>query len=74
MIMERPTVSVDEVRAILGEDARRMCDDEIRSVISNLDEKKWNDLIRRRDARDLANLIYDCYLESKTSGDNKIES
>ncbi len=63
--MQEPIVSVEEARSILGKDAKVMTDEEVKQVIDNLDEMAKLALLRKRDARDLASLIYDIYSERK---------
>ncbi len=75
-------VSVEEARNILGDDALSMSDEEIIEVISTLDilakdalDTARTNLRMKRDARDLANLIYDIYQDKKrleNNSDNKI--
>lgn len=65
-------VSVKEARELLGEDAADMSDEEIASVIQTLDslakaslEEAKTRLKMKKDAEDLANLIYDIYQDKK---------
>lgn len=71
-------VSVDEARNILGSDATGMSDEEITDVITTLDimakdalEVAQTKLRMKRDAKDLANLIYDIYQDKKSLEDGK---
>lgn len=70
--MNEPVISVSEARKILGKDAEGMSDAEIADVIGTLDllakdalETARQRILMKRDARDLANLIYDVYQEEK---------
>jgi hypothetical protein len=65
-------ISVEEARKILGSAATAMSDEEIIEVISTLDimakdalETARNKLHMKKDATDLANLIYDIYQDKK---------
>ncbi len=65
-------VSVKEARNILGEDAIGMTDDEIINVIETLDilasdalDTARHRLRIQKDAKGLANLIYDIYQDKK---------
>ena len=67
-----PIISVQEARIILGEDAVGMSDDEILQVINTLDilakdalQLAREKLRMRKDAKDLANLIYGVYQDDK---------
>lgn len=71
-------VSVDEARNILGTDAVGMSDDEIINVITTLDllakdalETAQAELRMKKDAKELASLIYDIYKDKKSHEDNK---
>ncbi|HTE57193.1 MAG TPA: hypothetical protein VK694_00460 [Verrucomicrobiae bacterium] len=68
-------ISIEEAREILGSDAQGMSDEEITQVISTLDilakdalELAKLQLRRKKDAKDLANLIYDIYQDKKKAG------
>lgn len=70
-------VSVDEARKILGTDAEGLTDEEIITVISTLDilakdalETVRTKLRMKKDAKALAELIYDIYQEKKSSKSN----
>jgi hypothetical protein len=65
-------ISVEEARKILGSAATAMSDEEIIEVISTLDimakdalETARYKLHMKKDATDLANLIYDIYQDKK---------
>lgn len=67
-------MSVAEARKILGDDADTMTDDEISEVIASMSiiavhalEKARHEILVKRDARRLAELVYDIYLEKKES-------
>ena len=68
----KPIISVKEARKILGSDAVEMSDEEIEQVVatlhslakSALDDAKTK-LRMKKDAKDLANLIYDIYQDKK---------
>lgn len=71
-------VSVDEARNILGTDATGLSDEEIIDVIATLDimakdalETARTKLRMKKDARDLANLIYDIYQDKKSQENTK---
>lgn len=66
------SISVDEAREVLGSVANTMSDKDIKEVINTLDlmakdslEEARKRLEMKRDARDLANLIYDIYQDKK---------
>jgi hypothetical protein len=68
----KPVMSVKEARKILGDDAVGMSDDEIAGVIDTLDllakdalEMAKNKIRMKKDASDLANLIYDIYQDEE---------
>ncbi len=74
--MMNPIVSIKEAREILGANATGMSDDEILEVITTLDllakdalEQARTRLRMKRDAKDLANLVYDIY-QDKEKGSN----
>ncbi len=67
-------ISVGEAREILGKAGQNMTDEEIEDVIINLDviaknslEMTREKLLMKRDATELAELIYDIYNEKKRS-------
>lgn len=68
----KPIISVKEARKILGSDTAEMNDEEIEQVVvtlhslakSALDDAKTK-LRMKKDAKDLANLIYDIYQDKK---------
>jgi len=71
-------VSIKEAREILGKDAAGMTDDEIEFVIETLDlmavdalKLSKEELIRKRDAKQLADLTYDLYRESQNTTDSQ---
>lgn len=64
-------ISVKEARKLLGKDAEDMSDDEIVHLIATLNllakdtlQMAREQLRMKRDAKDLANLIYDVYKEN----------
>lgn len=65
-------ITVKEARKLLGTEAVGMSDDEIQQIITTLhslaraaiDDAKLK-LRRKKDARELANLIHDIYLDKK---------
>lgn len=66
------TLSVEEARQILGEDAKTMSDAEIAEVVSTLTllardslETAKLKMLRKRDAKRLAEVIYDVYQDKK---------
>lgn len=68
MQRDKPIISIKEARKILGSDAVGMDDEEIADVITALDilaqeslAKAKLDIKIKKDAKDLANLIYDIY-------------
>lgn len=68
-------LSVSKARALLGDDANGMTDRQIEEVISTLDllakdalQKARRKLRMKKDASQLAELIYDIYQEKKSSG------
>ncbi len=68
----KPPVSVEEARKILGKDANDMADVEIADVVSTLTllakdtlEEQRIKMLRKRDAKRLAELIYKMYKEEK---------
>lgn len=77
MSKDKPVISVDEARNILGTDAVGMSDEEIIEVISTLDilakdalDTAQRNLRMKKDAKDLANLIYDIYQDKKKLENN----
>lgn len=65
-------VSIKEARKLLGKDANGMTDDEIIHVITTLDllakdalQEAKIKLRRKRDAKALANVVYDIYKDEK---------
>lgn len=72
--MTKPIISVKEARKILDSDAAGMSDEEIEQVVATLhslaksaiDDAKTK-LRMKKDANDLANLIYDIYQDKKKS-------
>lgn len=69
-----PIISVKEARKILGSDSIGMTDEQILEVINTLDllaedslKKARIQLRMKRDASDLAELIYDIYQDKKKS-------
>ena len=72
--MPELVISVGDARKILGQVADDMTNDEIIDVIESLDllakdalKVSKEDLLRKRDAKRLAELTYDIYRENKTS-------
>jgi hypothetical protein len=68
----KPIISIKEARKILGSSADGMTDEEILEVIGSLHsiakgaiEDAKAKLQMKRDAMDLANLIYDIYQDKK---------
>lgn len=68
----KPIISVKEARKILGKDANGMSDEDIESVVQTLDllakdalQKAKVKIRMKKDAKALAELIYDCYIDSK---------
>lgn len=71
----KPIISVKEARKILGKDADDMTNLEIENVIETLDllakdslQVSKEKLLMKRDARRMAELIYDIYQDKKNSG------
>lgn len=71
---DKPIISVKEARKILGDSAVGMSDNEISEVIITLDlmavdalEKAKHRLAVKKDARAMAELIYDIYQDKKRS-------
>jgi hypothetical protein len=61
-------ITVSEARKILGKSSKNMSDDEIIDVISTLDiiaKDSLEKLRIKRDANELASLIYDVYQDEK---------
>lgn len=63
-----PILSVQEARKLLGDGAETLTDDQIQEMINTLDlmakdtlEQVRRKVLMKRDAKDLANIIYDCY-------------
>ena len=74
----KPVISVEEARKILGGVAENMTDEEIESVVETLDllaiealKYSNEELLRKRDAKQLAELTYDIYKEQKTRQNDK---
>ena len=72
--MDKPIISIKEARKILGKDAIGMADDEIANVIETLDilakdalQKAREKLRIKKDARELAQLIYDIYKDKQSN-------
>jgi hypothetical protein len=70
----KPIISVEEARKILGKDANGMSDKQIADAIETLDilakdalETARVNLLRKKDAMALANIIYDIYKDDKQS-------
>lgn len=68
----KPIISVKEARKLLGADANGMSDEEILHVIETLQSLAKNAiedarvrLRRKKDAKALANVIYDVYKDNK---------
>ena len=75
----KPNVSVMEAREILGSDALHLTDKEIEEIIATLDllaknslEKAKIEIQMKKDAKDLAELIYDIYQEKRRNSDQKM--
>lgn len=67
-------MSVEEARKILGKNADSMTDREIQDVVETLDlvakdalRQAKEKLLRKRDAKQLAELIYDIYQDKRRS-------
>ncbi len=65
-------ITAQEARKILGKDSENTTDDEIISVIETLDltakdalKLSKEDLLRKRDAKRMAELVYDIYQDNK---------
>lgn len=76
-----PVMSVKEARKILGKTAENMTDVEIESVVETLDllavealKHGKEELLRKRDAKKLAELTYDIYKEQKVRQNDKPQS
>lgn len=70
------TITVKEARKILGKDADSMTDAEIEEVVNTLTlmpsdtiETIKHKILRKRDAKRLAELVYDMYQEEKANGE-----
>lgn len=70
--MNKPIISVNEARKILGKDAVGMTDDEIANVIETLDilakdalQEAQRKIRMKKDVKALAELIYDIYQDKK---------
>ncbi len=78
---EKPVISIKEARKILGKDAQSMTDAEITEVVSTLTllakdtlETARLKMLRKRDARRLAELTYDIYQDEKrTKNKNPVD-
>lgn len=71
---QEPIMSVEEARKILGKNADSMTDREIQDVVETLDlvakdalRQAKEKLLRKRDAKQLAELIYDIYQDKRRS-------
>lgn len=76
--MTKPIISIKEARKILGKPAENMTDEEIESTVETLDllaidalKLSKEELLRKRDAKKLAELTYDIYQEKKLKTENK---
>ena len=76
---DKPIISIKEARKILGKTAERMTDEEIDSVIETLDllavealKLSKEDLLRKRDAKRLAELTYDIYQEQQGARNDRL--
>jgi hypothetical protein len=72
MNIQNAVISIQEARTILGADARDMTDTEIEYLIEALDimakdalKLAKDELHRKRDAKQMAELIYDVYKDKK---------
>lgn len=72
----RLTITVTEARKILGKDADTMTDTEIEEIIDTLTlmardtvEKIKHKILLKRDAKMLAELVYDIYTDKKANDD-----
>jgi hypothetical protein len=77
--MVQPIVSVTEARKLLGDSAEGMSDTEILEVINTLDllakealQEAKHKLARKRDAKVIAEVIYDVYKEEKNKNSEKV--
>jgi hypothetical protein len=75
MNKQNHVISIHEARTILGADAKDMTDAEIEYVIETLDimakdalKLGKEELHRKRDAKRMAELIYDIYQDKKSKG------
>lgn len=71
--MSKSIISVEEAREILGKDARDMSDEQILEVIETLDllaqdalQEAKRKIAMKRDAKQMAELLYDIYNDKKT--------
>lgn len=78
---DKPIISIKEARKILGKTAERMTDEEIDSVIETLDllavealKLSKEDLLRKRDAKRLAELTYDIYQEQRGARNDRLNN
>jgi hypothetical protein len=76
---EHPIVSVKEAREMLGKDAETMSDGEIVDVIGTLDlfakdalEMARRKISMKKDATDLASLIYDIHKEQENYNNRRV--
>jgi hypothetical protein len=76
--MNKPIISVEEARNILGEDALQMTDTEILNVINTLDllakdalQEAQRRIRMKKDAKGLAEVIYTEYKSDKTNRNKK---
>jgi uncharacterized protein YjgD (DUF1641 family) len=66
-------ISIKEARKILGKSYEHMSDEEVESLIENLDAiaivslRDAREKRMKQDANDMANLIYDIYQDKKRS-------
>jgi len=79
---KHPTITVAEARKILGKDTDTMTDAEINDIVDTLTlmardttEMIKHKILRKRDAKRLAELVYDIFQEEKAKGEqNKKKS
>lgn len=75
---DKPIITVKEARKLLGSDANGMSDEEVEQIIGTLhslakaalDDARTK-LRMKKDAKDLANLIYDIYQDKKKLPDDR---
>lgn len=67
-------ISISEARKLLGSDANSLTDDQIQEIINALSliardslDKAKAEVRRKKDAKELAELIYDIYTNKKRS-------